>query len=187
MDRYLWGYQIHFMIWFAVHPFFSVHCTRCIVQIWIILGSRPLWSPPPFLVDTVNLYFSIYGAKTIWVTFTRAHSKVLCITIVTSWSWMRMRRHCWRRQWLGRVHCTEWEWHLWMEYPLRLTYNFVVFSYLFSMSCYKRDQEGLPVHCGDQRHLGLWLGVHARAAGEGLRPRQNLAFLGSPQFTDNQS
>ena len=32
---------------------------------------------------------------------------------------MRMWHHCWRRQWLGWVHCTDWEWNLGIEYPHR--------------------------------------------------------------------
>ena len=83
---------------------------------------------------------------------------VLCVAIVTSWSWMGLWHHCWRRQWLGRVHCTDWEWHLCLECPLRFTPYSDWFSLLFCISCYKRDWEWLPVHCGDQRHAGLCLG-----------------------------
>ena len=96
--------------------------------------------------------------KTILVTFTCAPSNVLCVAIVTSRSWMGLWRHCWRWQWLGRVHCTGWEWDLCLECPLQFTSYFVLFSSLFNIPCYKRDKEWLTVHCGDQRHLGLCLG-----------------------------
>ena len=96
--------------------------------------------------------------RTISVPFACAHSNVLCVAFVTSRSWMGLWRHCWRRQWLGRVHCIDWEWDLCLECPLRFTSYFVLFSWLFYIPCYKRDKEWLPVHCGDQRHLGLCLG-----------------------------
>ena len=66
--------------------------------------------------------------KTISVVFTCARSNVLCVAIVTSWPWMGLWRHCWRRQWLGRVHCTDWEWDFCRECPLRFTPYFVLFS-----------------------------------------------------------
>ena len=47
--------------------------------------------------------------------------KLTTTTIVTSRSWMGLWRHCRRRQWLGRVHCTDWEWDFWLECPLRFT------------------------------------------------------------------
>ena len=96
--------------------------------------------------------------KNVSVVFTCACSNVLCVAIVTSWGWMGLWRHCWRRQWLGRVHCADWEWNFRLECPLRFTPYFVLFSQLFYIPCYKRDQEWLPVHCGDQRHAGLCLG-----------------------------
>ena len=39
--------------------------------------------------------------KTISVPFTWARSKVICVAIVTSWSWIGLWRHCWRRQRMG--------------------------------------------------------------------------------------
>ena len=66
--------------------------------------------------------------KTISVVFTRARSNVLCVAIVTSRSWMGLWHHCWRRQWLGRVHCTDWEWDFCLECPPRFTPYFVLFS-----------------------------------------------------------
>ena len=65
--------------------------------------------------------------RTISVPFACAHSNVLCVAIVTSRSWMGLWSHCWRRQWLGRVHCTDWEWDLCLECPLRFTSYFVLF------------------------------------------------------------
>ena len=59
--------------------------------------------------------------KTISAPFSRTRSKVLCVAIVTSWSWMGLWRHCWCRQWLGRVLCTERGWNLCMECPLQFT------------------------------------------------------------------
>ena len=76
--------------------------------------------------------------KTISVPFTCAPSNVLCVAIVTSRSSMRLWRHCWRWQWLGRVHCTGWEWDLCQECPLQFTSYFVLFSSLFNIPCYKR-------------------------------------------------
>ena len=67
-------------------------------------------------------------SRTISVPFACAHSNVLCVAIVTSRSWMGLWRHCWRRQWLGRVHCIDWEWDLCLECPLRITSYFVLFS-----------------------------------------------------------
>ena len=76
--------------------------------------------------------------KTISVPFTCAPSNVLCVAIVTSRSWMGLWRHCWRWQWLGRVHCTGWEWDLCLECPLQFTSYFVLFSSLFNIPCYKK-------------------------------------------------
>ena len=64
-------------------------------------------------------------------TFTCARSIVICVAIVTSWSWMGLWRYCWCRHWLGRVHCTDREWCLCMEYPLRFGSYFVLFFCLF--------------------------------------------------------
>ena len=75
-----------------------------------------------------------------------------------SFSWKGLWRYCWRRQWLGRVHCTDWEWDLCLECSLRFKWHFDLFSYLFYIPCYRRDYEWLPVRCGDQRHSGLCLG-----------------------------
>ena len=78
--------------------------------------------------------------KMFSVPFTHSRNYIPCVAIVTSWSWMGLWRHCWRKQWLGRVHCTDWEWDLCMEYPLRLTFYFVqgvkflLFSYFFLFS-----------------------------------------------------
>ena len=72
--------------------------------------------------------------KTIWAPFRHARSKVLCVAIVTSWSWMGLWRHFWHRQWLGWVHYTDQEWDLRMECPLRFTSYFVLlFIILYSM------------------------------------------------------
>ena len=62
--------------------------------------------------------------KTISVTFVRAGSKVLCVAIGTSWRWMALWRHYWRRQWLGGVHCSDWASDLCMRCPP----YFVLFS-----------------------------------------------------------
>ena len=74
----------------------------------------------------------------------RSHSHVLAVrffvfAIVTSWSWMGLWRHCWRRQWLGRVHSTDWEWNSCMECPIPFRSYFVLFSELFYNPCYERD------------------------------------------------
>ena len=71
---------------------------------------------------------------------------------------MELWRHCWRRQWLWRVYCSDCEWDLCMECLLRFTSYFVSFSWLFYTPCYKMYWEWLPVHCGDQRHTWLCLG-----------------------------
>ena len=72
--------------------------------------------------------------KTIWAPFRHARSKVLCVAIVTSWSWMGLWRHFLHRQWRGWVHYTDQEWDLCMEFPLRFTSYFVLlFIILYSM------------------------------------------------------
>ena len=82
----------------------------------------------------------------ISVPFTWAHSDVLCVAIVTSRNWMGLWRHRWRRQWLGRVQCTDLEWNLCLECPLRFT-PYVI-----------KGIKRFLMHCGDQRHFGLCLG-----------------------------
>ena len=47
--------------------------------------------------------------KTILIPFTCARVKILCVAIMTSQSWMGLWRLCWHRQWLWRMHCTDWE------------------------------------------------------------------------------
>ena len=59
--------------------------------------------------------------KTISVPFTCTHINVLCVAIVTSWSWIWLWRHYWRRQWLWWAHCTNWEWDLCLECLLWFT------------------------------------------------------------------
>ena len=72
--------------------------------------------PPIFSGE--KILFSYFSGRTMcWAPCTCARSKVLCVAIVTSRSWMGLWRHCWRRQWLGRVHCTDWEWDLCLECP----------------------------------------------------------------------
>ena len=102
--------------------------------------------------------------KTISVPFTRARSNVLCVAIVTSQGWMGLWRHCWRRQWLERVHCIDWEWDLWLECPLRFTSYFVSFYYYFIF------------------HVKKWLRMVARALwrSEALRTVPWLRPLNAP-------
>ena len=45
---------------------------------------------------------------------------------VTSWNQLGLW-HCWRRQWLWRVHCAGWKWDLCMECPYRFVSYFVSF------------------------------------------------------------
>ena len=84
-----------------------------------------------YLVSIFTMPKTAVDFTTISVPLTCAHINVLCVAIVTSWVWMVLWRHCWRRQWLGWVHYTDWEWVLGMECPLRFTSYFVLFSYSF--------------------------------------------------------
>ena len=52
---------------------------------------------------------------------------LLWYLFVTSWRSLRLRHHCWCRQWLGQVQYTNWEWDLQTEYPPWLTSYFVIF------------------------------------------------------------
>ena len=104
------------------------------------------------------------GFKTITAPFTCARNKIFCVAIVTSWSWMGLRRHYRRRQCLGPVYCINWEWHSFMECPLRFRPYLVLFLNYFTLHVIKGIENG--VYREDQRHLGLCLGyVSALAYG----------------------
>ena len=75
--------------------------------------------------------------NTISAPFTLDRSKVfvsLWFSFVTSWRWLGLWRHCASIQLLERVHCTEWECHLCMEWLLQFTSDFVLSSNLVTLS-----------------------------------------------------
>ena len=86
--------------------------------------------------------------KTISVPSTCPYSNIIHVVIVTSRSWMALWHYCWGRKWLG------------VRFMPRMSASIhAVFCLNYSMAhVYKRDQEWLPVHGGDQRHLGFCLG-----------------------------
>ena len=65
--------------------------------------------------------------KTISAPFMGAHSKLFCVAIVASWSWLSLWRHCWHKQRLGRVCYTDLEWCLCVGCPLRFTSSLIIF------------------------------------------------------------
>ena len=124
---------------------------------------------------------------TNWMKITlklKSNIALLCYSLMTSWSWLGLWRHCWQR--LGRVHFTDWEWELCTECPIRFPSYFVLCCQLFHIQCHKRTTKWLPEHCGVQRHLRFCLG-YAPAAPAGIRQRHTPACLWSPQCTGNYS
>ena len=54
---------------------------------------------------------------------------VLWYSFVTPWSYLRLWRHCWRRQWLGRVHYTDYEWDLCLDScPICLIFLLILYT-----------------------------------------------------------
>ena len=79
------------------------------------------------------------------VPLTCVHSKDICVAIVASRGWMGLWRHCWRRQWLGRVHCTDRERHLGMGCPLRFgSYFDIHFLTCLTFNVIKGVKNGCP-------------------------------------------
>ena len=66
-----------------------------------------------------------------------------CYSFVTSWSWLLLWRHYWLRQWLGRVHHTDWERCLYKEWPRDRTSFWHVLNY-FTCHVMKAIQNGCP-------------------------------------------
>ena len=97
----------------------------------------------------------------------RVHNNVLCFAIVTSRSWMGLWRHCWRRQWLGRVHCTDWEWDLCLECPLRFTSSYFLNYFIFHVI--KGIKNGCPciVEIRGTHGCALAWSLHSPAARAG--------------------
>ena len=128
--------------------------------------------------------------KTISVLSTCARSNVLCVAILTSLSWMGLWRHCWRGQWLGWVHYTDWELDLCLEWLLRFTSYFCLFFLIifYSMLLKGLDMVVRALWGLEALRVVPWLRpcTHTRLV-QGPRPRHNPTRLWSPQCTGNHS
>ena len=116
--------------------------------------------------------------KTSSVPFTRACNKVRCVAIVTAWSCVRLWRHCWRKQQLGRVHYTDSTWDLCMDFTFYFFFIFLIILYSMLLKGFRMvarafwRSKALRVlswssPCTSRRRVG------------------NLAGLWSPQLTGN--
>ena len=63
---------------------------------------------------------------------------------MSSLSWIGLWRHCWRRRWLRRVHCTDWEWDLCLECPLWFTSYLSYLLNYFIFHVIKGIKNGCP-------------------------------------------